>query len=321
MFARRKLLPILAASLMAFSASSFAAYPERPVKIVVPNAPGGPVDVTVRLLATELSKKWGQAVVVENRPGASGMMTGSVVASSPADGYVLGTMLAATMTIVPFAVDKMPFDPLEDLAPVTMLARVPFMFIVAKNSPLKTWHDFIAASKQRDLTIGSYSIGTSFHLSWEQIAKQAGIKAVYAPSSSPGRTQGDLISGRIDIALEALSSAKGLMDGDRVRALAITSSKRFPTLPDVPTLIESGLEGYSAEPWFSLMARKGTPDEIVNKIQQDVAEALSTPGMRRQMELLGQEPVGSTPSELAETIRTERATMGSLVKSLGIRLQ
>ncbi|GAA0528219.1 tripartite tricarboxylate transporter substrate binding protein [Pigmentiphaga sp. GD03639] len=300
---------------------ALAAWPDKPVRIVVPNTPGGPVDVTMRLLATELSRKWGQPVIIENKAGASGMITGAAVASSPPDGYVLGTMLAATMTIVPFAVDRMPYDPRKDLAPVTTVARTPFIFLVPKDSPFKTWKDFVDAARQRELKLGSYSIGTGFHVGWERIARQAGIKVLYAPSSSAAKTQGDLLGGILDISFDAPSSAKGLIDSGRLRPLAITSAQRFSGLPDVPTLDESGLKGFSTEPWFSLMARAGTPDDVIAKIQRDVAAVLATPAMHRQMEMLGQVPVADTPAELAETVRKDRAAMEPLVKELGIRLQ
>ncbi|OVZ57426.1 ABC transporter substrate-binding protein [Pigmentiphaga sp. NML080357] len=311
---------LLALALLA-AGPALAAYPDKPVKIVVPNTPGGPVDVTMRLLATELSRKWGQPVVIENKAGASGMITGAAVAASPPDGYVLGTMLAATMTIVPFAVDKMPYDPQKDLAPITTIARTPFIFLVPKDSPFKTWQDFIEAARSRELKLGSYSIGTGFHLAWEQIARRAGVKALYAPSSSAGKTQGDLLGGILDISFDAPSSAKGLIDSGRLRALAITSAQRFGGLPDVPTLDESGLKGFSTEPWFSLMARTGTPDEIIAKIQRDIAAILASPAMQKQMEMLGQVPVADTPAQLAETIRKDRRNMEPLVKELGIRLQ
>lgn len=317
----RKISQALAAFFLLAAGPALAAYPERPVKIVVPNAAGGPVDVIMRLLGAELSKKWGQAVVIENKPGASGMIAGSTVAASAPDGLVLGTMISATLTVVPFAVDSMPYDTDRDFAPVTLIAHTPFIFIVAKDSPFKTWQDFVQAAKSRQLKLGSYSLGTSFHLTWEQIARRAGVSAIYAPSSSASRNQGDLIGGILDISLDAISSARGMIDSGRLRVLAVTSAERFPGLPDVPTLSESGLKGYSSEPWFSLMVKAGTPAGIIDKIQRDVAEILNTPAMRRQMEILGQVPVASTPAQLADKIRQDRKVLEPLVKELGIRLQ
>lgn len=313
-----KKLLLLAALCVATPA--IAAYPDRPVRIMVSNPAGGPVDVFLRVLATRLSQTWGQSVVVENRPGASGIILGNALVKSAPDGYTLGMVVASLLTVVPFAVDKPPFDVQKDLQPVSLVARTPFIFVVPKDSPIKTWQDFVAASKQRDLTIGSFSIGTAFHLVWEQTARAAGIKAVYAPSPSSGKTLGDLIGGQLDIALDAPSSSKGMIDAGRLRAIATTSPVRFPGLPDTPTLDESGLKGYSSQPWFALMAPAGTPADVVDRIQKTVAELLKDPAMKAQMLTYGMTPVGSTPAELAETIKKDLKDMEPLVKELGIKL-
>ncbi len=298
-----------------------AAYPDKPVKIIVSNPPGGPVDVMLRVLASKLGAAWGQPVVVENKPGASGIIsTGALVKSAP-DGYTLGMVVASSVTIVPFAVDSLPFDPQKDLKPISLVARTPFLFIVPKDSPLKTWEDFVRESKSRSLSVGSFSIGTAFHLVWEQTARRASIKALYVPSSSSGKTQNDLIGGQLDVGLDAPSSSKGLIDSGRLRALAITSPERFGGLPDTPTLDESGLKGYAPQPWIGLMAPAGIPDDRVALIQKSVADILKEPAMRAQMQTLGMIPIGSTPQELAATIEADRADMEPLIKELGIKLQ
>lgn len=298
-----------------------AAYPDKPVKIIVSNPPGGPVDVMLRVLASKLGAAWGQPVVVENKPGASGIIsTGALVKSAP-DGYTLGMVVASSVTIVPFAVDSLPFDPQKDLQPISLVARTPFIFIVPKESPLKTWEDFVRESKARNLSVGSFSIGTAFHLVWEQTARRAGIKALYVPSSSSGKTQNDLIGGQLDVGLDAPSSSKCLIDSGRLRALAITSPERFGGLPDTPTLEESGLKGYAPQPWIGLMAPAGTPKERVALIQQSVSDILKDPAMKAQMETLGMIPIGSSPQELAATIESDRADMGPLIRELGIKLQ
>ena len=313
-----KKLLLLAALFASFPA--LAAYPDHPVRIMVSNPAGGPVDVFLRVLATRLSQTWNQSVVVENRPGASGIILGNALVKAAPDGYTLGMVVASSLTVVPFAVDNPPFDVQKDLQPISLVARTPFIFVVPKDSPIKTWQDFVAASKQRDLTIGSFSIGTAFHLVWEQTARAAGVKAVYAPSPSSGKTLGDLIGGQLDIALDAPSSAKGMIDAGRLRAIATTSPTRFPGLPDTPTLDESGLKGYSSQPWFALMAPAGTPADVVDKIQKTVADLLKDPAMKAQMQIYGMTPVGSTPAELAETIKNDLRDMGPLVKELGIKL-
>lgn len=300
--------------------AAHAAYPDKPVKIIVSNPPGGPVDVMLRVLASKLGTAWGQPVVVENRPGASGIISTSALVKSAPDGYTLGMVVASTVTIVPFAVDSLPFDTQKDLQPVSLVARTPFIFIVPKDSPIKTWDDFVRESKTRSLSVGSFSIGTAFHLVWEQTARRAGIKALYVPSSSSGKTQNDLIGGQLDVGLDAPSSSKGLIDSGRLRALAITSPERFGGLPDTPTLKESGLN-YAPQPWIGLMAPAGVPKDRVALIQKSVSEILKEPAMRAQMETLGMIPIGSTPDVLAATIEADRAEMAPLIKELGIKLQ
>jgi tripartite-type tricarboxylate transporter receptor subunit TctC len=258
--------------------------------------------------------------VVENRPGGAGIVSTTALVKAPADGYTIGMVAASSVTIMPFAVDSLPYDPVKDLQPISLVARTPFIFIVRQESPLKTWQDFVEQAKTRDLTIGSYAIGSAFHMVWEQTARRVGIKAVYAPANAASKTQGDLVGGQLDIALEAPSSARAMLDGGRVRAIAITSPERFVGLPDTPTLSESGLAGYSSLPWLGLMGPTGIPPERVALIQKTVAQILQEPAMLKQLETLGMMPVGSTPQQMGETIAQERLLMQPLVKELGIRL-
>lgn len=241
----KKALSAFALSLF-FSATAMAAFPDKPVKIIVSNPPGGPVDVMLRVLATRLSTVWGQPVIVENKPGGSGIVSTSALVKSPPDGHTLGMFVASAITIMPFAVDSLPYDPVKDLQPISLVARTPFVFVVAQNSPLKTWADFVQQAGKKDMSLGSLSVGTAFHLVWEQTARQAGIKALYVPSPSSGKTQLDLMGGLLDVVLDAPSSAKGLIDSGKLRALAITSPERFSGLPNTPTLNEAGLKGYSS---------------------------------------------------------------------------
>lgn len=316
----KKALSALALSLF-FSATAMAAFPDKPVKIIVANPPGGPVDVMLRVLSNRLSAVWGQPVVVENKPGASGIVSSAALIKSPPDGYTLGMVVASAITIMPFAVDSLPYDPVKDMQPISLVARTPFVFVVAQNSPLKTWNDFVQQAGKRDLSMGSLSVGTAFHLVWEQTARQAGIKALYVPSPSSGKTQLDLIGGLLDVVLDAPSSAKGLIDSGKLRALAVTGPERFSGLPNTPTLHEAGLKGYSSQPWIGLMAPAGVPADRVAQIHASVAAILKEPAMKTQMETLGMIPVGSSPEELAATIQKDRKDMEPLVKLLGIKLQ
>lgn len=310
---------LLALTLTLLAPLALAAYPDKPLRLIINNPAGGPVDAMARLLGTRLGERWGQPVIVENRPGASGMISVNALTKAAPDGYTLGLVVASTVTIVPFAVSN--FDPVDALTPISLVARTPFVFVVAADSPLRSWEDFVAASKARELNLGSFSIGTAFHLVWEQTARRAGIQALYAPSSSSGKTLNDLIGGQLDIALDAPSSAKGLLDSGRLRALAITSPQRFANLPDTPTLQEAGMDGYAAQPWIGLMGPAGLSAEQAAFIGDSVAEVLQEPAMRQQMQQLGMIPIGGDAQALRETIAAERAEMAPLVRELGIRLQ
>ncbi|GAB1383511.1 tripartite tricarboxylate transporter substrate binding protein [Burkholderiales bacterium] len=303
------------------SASIAAAFPDKPVHIVVSNPPGGPVDVMLRVLSQRLAELWKQPVIVENKPGGSGIVSTTAIVRSEPDGHTLGMVVASAVTIMPFSVDRLPYDPVKDLQPISLVARTPFVFVVPQSSPIKDWQSFISLAKTKDLNVGSLSIGTAFHLVWEQTARRAGIKALYVPSPSSGKTQTDLLGGRLDVVLDAPSSAKGMLDGGKLRALAVTSAERFSGLPDTPTLSESGLKDYSATPWIGLMGPIGIPADRVRQIEQDVRKVLQEPAMKARMESLGMIPVGSSPEELADTIRQDRKEMEPLVKQLGIRLQ
>lgn len=295
-------------------------WPTKPVTMIVANAAGGPVDVAIRLIAKELEKKWKQSVVIDNRVGGSGLVPARMLARAKPDGYTLGTLFGAIYTTLPFASDHLELDPLNDLQDVSLLARTPFVYIVGKDSPIKTWQDYVQLAKKRDTTVGSYSVGTAFHLTWEMTARAAGIKAVYAASSSAGKTQSDLIGGLLDIALDAPSSAKGMIDGGRVRALAVTSAKRLAMLPDVPTLAEQGLPGFSSDPWFAMTAPKGVPATVLAQVQKDLKEVLFSPQLRKRLDSMGMVPVGSTAEDMTQVILQDRKLIEPLVKQLGIRM-
>lgn len=297
-----------------------ASYPHGPVKFVISNGPGGPIDMMTRLIADKLSQKWGQAVIVENRPGASGILSTSALARAKPDGLTLGMVVAASATIIPFATKSLPFDVDQDLQPISLVARTPFVFLVAADSPVKKWQDFIAMTKEKEVDIGSYSIGTGFHLAWEQIAKRENIRALYIPSPQAGKTQGDLLSGLLDISLDAPASAMGLIKNGQVRALAVTSKERFPSLPETPTLDESGLKGYAYEPWIGLMAPTGLDKETAAYIHQSLVEVLDDEELKQKMLNIGMVIVAGDADTLAQAIKTDQAAMQPLVQELGIQL-
>lgn len=309
-----------AVALAAGLASSHAlAWPDRPVTMVVANAPGGPVDIVVRLIAKELETKWKQPIVIDNKVGGSGMVAARTLARSEPDGYTLGTIFGAYYTTLPFVTDVQ-VDPVKDLDAVTILAKTPFVYVVNQASPYQTWQDVVADAKRREITVASYSIGTAFHLSWEQTARAAGIKALYAPASAASKTHTDLVSGQADLGLDALSSAKGMIDAGRLRAIAVTGNTRLAVLPETPSLTEQGMPDDIADPWFAVSAPKGTPKERIEQIQQDIHAVLSSESLRERLASMGMVPVAGTPAEMLQTIEKEQAIMAPLVKELDIRL-
>lgn len=309
----------LSLSLGAFSAQA-ETYPQGPVKIVISNGPGGPIDMMTRLIADKLSKKWDQAVIIENRPGASGIISTSALTRAKPDGLTLGMVVASSVTVVPFATKSLPFDVKKDLQPISLVARTPFVFLVAADSPIKSWQDFIDLAKEKEMDLGSYSIGTAFHLTWEQIAKREDVKVLYIPSPQAGKTQGDLLGGLLDISLDSPSSAMGLINSDQVRALAVTSKERFTSLPDVPTLDESGIEGYASEPWIGLMAPAGLDEKTAAFIHQSLIEVLEDEDLKQKMVNIGMVTIGADAAALAKAIENDQAEMQPLVKELGIKL-
>lgn len=309
-------VPLLALAL-AFGHNA-RAFPEQPVRIVVPNAPGGPVDVVTRVLGEALGQRWNQSVIVDNRPAGAGVVAGNQLARAKPDGHTLGLVVQSAVTILPFIMESMPYDPVRDFAPISLVARTPFVFLSAADGPIQTWQDAVEAARAREITLGSYPAGTAFHLSWEMARRQAGIEGLYVPANSGTQVQAELANGDLDLALEAPSSAKGMIDAGKLRALAITSPQRLPILPDTPTLDEAGLTGFAFEPWFSLMAPAGTPDAVIERIRQDLAAVLEQPGVRKQLDFFGMVPMTTTPAELTRIIAEEREITLPLLREMGL---
>lgn len=311
---------VLLFALFAAFSTHAVEYPSQPVTIIVSNGPGGPVDITARLIAEGLSEKWGEAVIVENRPGASGIISTSALARAKPDGLTLGLVVASTLTVVPYATSNLPFDIDNDFQPISLVARTPFVFLVPADSPIKDWADFIALAKEKELTLGSFSVGTAFHLTWEQIAKKEGVDVLYIPSPHAGKTQTDLLGGLLDISLDAPSSAMSLIENGSVRAIAVTGAERFSTLPDVPTLMELGLENYSSEPWIGLMAPNGLDDEVVDFIHKSLVEVLADESLQERLLRIGMVPIGEDAQALRKSMLEDQSEMEPLVKELGISL-
>ncbi|MDE2417626.1 MAG: tripartite tricarboxylate transporter substrate binding protein [Burkholderiales bacterium] len=302
-------------------------WPGKPVKIVVPFAPGGTTDILARAVAPELSKAFGQQFFVENRAGAGGNVGAEVVAKSPGDGYTLLMGTVGTHGINRALYPRLPYDPFKDFTPITLVAAVPNVMVVnadvARTNNINTVEDFIKLAKSRpgQLNMASSGNGTSIHLAGELFKSRTGIFMTHIPYRGSGPALMDLAGGQMDVMFDNLPSAMQLIKSGKLKALAVTSAQRSAALPDVPTIEEAArLKGFEATSWFGLLAPAGTPVDIVSRIQQEVARALNTPSMKEKMLAQGAIPSGNSPAEFARLIESEHTKWAQVVKTSGARV-
>ena len=297
-------------------------YPSRPVRLVVPFPAGGTTDILARAMAEKLSGALGQQFVVDNRPGAGGNIGSDIVAKSQADGYTLLMGTVGTHAINPSLYPKMPYDHVKDFVPVVLVAGVPNVLVVNPTVPAKTVAELIALAKEKLGTINfaSSGNGTSIHLSGELFKLLAGVQIAHVPYKGSAPALTDLIGGQVQIMFDNLPSALPHIKGGKLRALAVTSSKRAPALPDLPTIAESGVAGFEASSWFGILAPAATPRDIVQRINAEANKALHAPDMREKLLAQGAEAVGNSPEFFADTIRTETVKWAKVVKDSGARV-
>lgn len=320
---RKFLINGLATTLTLLSAVAWAqdtAWPTRSVRIVVPVAVGGPADAVARAVGQKLSERWGQPVVIDNKPGANTALGASDVARAAPDGYTLLQAVNSTLTINPFTFEKLQYNVKNDFAPVSLVATVPIVLFATEKFPAKTFPEFLALVRANP---GKFSIGggtVGLQLAVERLSRDANIKLTYVPYKSGADVTRDLAGGQIDLAMDGIPANLPFIKQGKMRALAVSSPQRVSVLPDVPTLPELGLKNSDAPLWHAIVAPAGIPKNVQQKIQSDLQAVLTMPEIRQRFVDLGLEATPSTSEALGSLITTESNQLGPLIKELGLKM-
>jgi len=322
-FPRRRLLAAIGTLCAAFGVAATAqaqAYPSKPIKIVVPYPPGGANDIVSRLLAQKLQDQIGQPVMVENRPGASGNTGADAVAKSPADGYTL-ILVTTGHSIAPALYPKLPYDITSELAPVSTLITGPMLVLTDPNGPYKTMADLIAAAKAKpeQLNYGSAGNGSTTHLSSELIAHSAGVKFNHIPYKGSAPAMVDVMAGNTSMVMDLMLSSVPQVKAGKLRAIAITSAKRHPSLPDVPTLGESGFKGMELAVWNGLMVPAKTPKDVIARLNAEIRKAMASSDLKQRINEQGFDVMTGTPKQFSVLLNAEMARWGTVVKVSGAK--
>jgi len=316
---KRYVLALAAALVPALAAAQ--GYPAKPVHIVNPFTAGGPVDLLARAVGQKLNEAWGQAVVVETRAGAAGNIGIEYVARQPADGYTLLVMPTGNAVVNPHIFPKLPYDPLRDFAPVTLLATVENVLVVHPEVKAASVQELIALARANPgkLTFSSPGVGSQAHVAGEMLKSMAGVQMLHVPYKGMAPAMNDLLGGQVSFMFLSMSSALKQVQAGKLRALGVASRSRSSAAPDLPTVAEQGLPDFEALSWYALMAPAGAPAGLIDKIAGDAARALRAPDVRERLLGLGANPVGNTPTELAQMLKREHAFWGEFIRKAGIR--
>jgi tripartite-type tricarboxylate transporter receptor subunit TctC len=297
-------------------------FPNHPAKIVVPFPPGGPLDVIGRAIAQKLTETWGQAVIVENKPGAGGNIGADYVAKSPPDGYTVVMGALSTHAVNPSLYPKMPYDALRDFAPITLVAVTPNVLVVNASLPVKSVKELIAYAKANPgkLSFGSGSNGSAGHLAGELFKAETGTELVHIPYKGGAPAMQGLLAGDTQLMFDNLANSLPQVKAGKLVALAVTTGKRSALVPELPTMTESGLPGFDISTWFGLLAPAGTPREIIAKWNEDVVRILKSPDMKERLAAQGAEAAPDTPAEFSDFIAGELARYKRIVQISGAKV-
>src|SRR5262245_6734143 len=323
MIDRRRLIATSAAAALSPAligrASAQSSYPNRYVRLVVPFPPGGGTDAIARVVSVKLSEMWGQNMVVENRGGGATNIGTEAVARAEPDGYTI-LLQSMPLAVNQFLFPSLSYDPVADLAPVSLLCDYPNIMAVPNNSPAHSVMEFIDYTKANrgKISFASSGHGTSVHLSGELFKRMAGIEMLHVPYRGAGPAFNDLIPGRVHVMFNNTGAVIPLIQGSKLRGLAVTSGKRWPGVPHLPTISEAGVPGFDVTSWYGFFAPAKTPPEIIRKLNADTVAALNDPPTRQRLEVLGVGVIGSTPAELAAYLKAEMTKWGPVIKEAGI---
>jgi len=298
-------------------------FPSKSVRIVVGFAPGGNTDVVARILAQRLGEMWGQTVIVDNRPGASGMIAGDIVAKAPADGHTLLVSPQTSLAVAPALYGKAPYDPARDFSAITLAGSSPLLMVVHPSFPPRTFAEFVALAKKggAPLTFGSGGVGSSPHMAGELLSAALGIKMNHVPYKGENPALADTIGGQIPIMFGNLPVALPHVKTGKLRGLANTASTRSPLAPEIPTVAESGIKNYSIATWSAVLGPAGMPPDLVARIQRDVVRVVNQPENRDRLVNMGVDIIGNTPDEFGAFLRSEIVRYAKVIKDAGIKVE
>jgi tripartite-type tricarboxylate transporter receptor subunit TctC len=314
-----RVLSIVLILMSAIPAGAADDYPSRPVRIIVGFAAGGAPDALARIIADRMTQRWSQSVIVENRTGANGNIAMTAVAKAPPDGYTVALVPVGNAAVNPSLFPDLPYD-LKQFAPITQIANVENVLVVSAKSEVRTVAELIALGKSRDLTYATPGAGSIAHLAAELFARNAGFRVTHVTYRGVTPALTDVLRGEVTMMFAQLSTAKPLIESGQLRALGIASAKRSAALPDVPTIIETGMPGFEAVSWYALMAPAGTPDAIIAKLREGTIAAVNAPEAKAALEAQGAQPVGNTPAELAAVIAADTARWAKVIRDADIKL-
>jgi tripartite-type tricarboxylate transporter receptor subunit TctC len=302
--------------------SGIAGFPAKPIRLVLPYPPGGGTDTIARPLAQRLTESFGQQVLVDNRGGGGGSIGMEYVAKAPPDGHTIVAALTAQLAVNVSLFKKLPYDPVKDYAPITLLAQGPYVLVVHPSLPVRTVKELVALARARpnDITYASSGNGSGGHLAAELLNSMTHVKMLHIPYKGGGPALTDLLGGQVQVLFSTWASGRGHIQSGRIRALAVSTAKRPASIPDIPTVAESGVPGYDSGVWYALLAPAGTPKDIVDRLNREILAVLKNPDYRRLLVDSAIDPVGSTPEELGRYIRAEIAKWAKVVKDANVRV-